>query len=90
MTEPLDRLRHLARGMAASNPDAAEVLAEELARQARQAKAPLGFGITLRVNRVKGQIELRGGDIQRGYVEQDPDAVYAEYISPPLDLDGDG
>lgn len=55
-----ERLRHLANGMAAINPDAAEILAEALCQAARQAKAPPGLGVTVRINLLAGQVELRG------------------------------
>jgi len=60
MNETQRKLRQLAHGMAQTNPDAAEYLAEEMARRAEEAKAPV-CGITLRINTVKDQVEIRGG-----------------------------
>ncbi len=56
----------LAAGMAAANPDAAEILAEQLGRAARSVKVGgmAGLGIAIRLNRETGQIEIRGGGLE--------------------------
>lgn len=76
------QLLALARQMAATNPNAAEYLAEELARQVRREKAPLPVGIVVDVNFTKEQVEIRGGDLERGYWQDEPGASYAEVVFP--------
>lgn len=62
MTPHEIRLAELARRLAESNPDAAQVLAEHLAREAAEQKRWRGCGIVLRPNGVTGKIELIKGE----------------------------
>lgn len=68
MNEAQRKLRDLARALAATNPDAAEFLAEEMARQSEMEKAPPFCGITVRYNAIREQVEMRGG-------------TYADYVT---------
>lgn len=62
MTDHERRLAELARRLAQSNPDAAQVLAKHLAEQAAEQKRWRGCGIVLRPNFVTGKIELIQGE----------------------------
>lgn len=62
MTDHERRLAELARRLAQSNPDAAQVLAEHLAREAAEQKRWRGCGIVIRPNMVTGKIELIQGE----------------------------
>ncbi|TXH11557.1 MAG: hypothetical protein E6R03_14315 [Hyphomicrobiaceae bacterium] len=56
------RLAELARRLAESNPDAAQVLAQYLAREAAEQKRWRGCGIVIRPNGVTGRVELIQGE----------------------------
>lgn len=76
-----DLINRLALAMAMANPDASEALAMSLGPAARSAKVGgQMFGISLRVNQLTGEPELRGGDLRRGYVRPEEGAVYSEVI----------
>ncbi len=70
----------LAAGMAAANPDAAEILAEQLGRAARSVKVGgmAGLGIAIRLNRETGQIEIRGGGLEAYIDGKAPGDGYGE------------
>lgn len=76
---PLQKLQLVARELARRNPDAAEVLGEELTTAAAVQKTPIRFGVSTRLNGVTGQLEMRAGDLQAGYVEKRPGADYVEH-----------
>ena len=81
---PLQKLQLIARELARRNPDAAEVLGEELTTAAAIEKTPMAFGVSTRINHLTHQLEMRAGDLQAGYVEKRPGADYVEHR---LDLD---
>lgn len=81
---PMQKLQLIARELARRNPDAAEALGEELVVASAIAKTPMQFGVSTRINGVTGQLEMRAGDLQGGYVEKRPDADYVEH---KIDLD---
>lgn len=56
------RLAELARRLAENNPDAAQVLAQYLAREAAEQKRWRGCGIVIRPNLITGKIELIKGE----------------------------
>ncbi len=74
------QIQALAASMAAANPDAAEMLAEELAVAARSRKvAGVVHGAVFRFNWMTSQVECRGG-ILSDYVEgKAPGDGYVEW-----------